>query len=119
LFVRVVGPSTPDDLPLVMDWEVHEGQTATEIQNGLTFLQTVQSLSGRKPMVYCGYYFMSDLAFPSWLSNYYLWLAAYDSNPKIPPPWSKYDFWQYTDQGSVAGVTGKCDLSVAVTLDLA
>lgn len=43
-----------------------------------------------------------------------LWLPRYGSakEPVIPPPWSEWKFWQYTESGQVPGVQGPCDTSV-------
>ena len=41
-----------------------------------------------------------------------LFLAAYvsDPTPYVPPAWSTWSFWQYSDTGSVPGVSGSVDL---------
>lgn len=42
-----------------------------------------------------------------------LWVASYNgkTKPTMPPGWTKYELWQYTDQGQVKGVKTRCDLN--------
>ena len=40
-----------------------------------------------------------------------LWIAAYGvSVPSIPPGWSTYTFWQYSESGTIGGIGGAADL---------
>jgi GH25 family lysozyme M1 (1,4-beta-N-acetylmuramidase) len=40
-----------------------------------------------------------------------LWLASYGvSNPALPAGWNNYTFWQYSNSGTVSGITGPADL---------
>ena len=44
-------------------------------------------------------------------SSHPLWLASYGvSNPALPAGWNNYTFWQYTDNGTVSGISGPSDL---------
>jgi GH25 family lysozyme M1 (1,4-beta-N-acetylmuramidase) len=47
----------------------------------------------------------------SWLEPYPLWLAHYTSGtPKWPTQiWPNYALWQFSEKGSVSGVSGNCD----------
>ena len=70
--------------------------------------------------------FYSYVAFiEAYMTDYYLlrirplWVADYTGGTALPtkaPPnvgdWTRYYGWQYTDQGSVAGIYGPVDLSV-------
>jgi GH25 family lysozyme M1 (1,4-beta-N-acetylmuramidase) len=43
--------------------------------------------------------------------GYPLWLASYGvSDPSLPAGWNNYTFWQYSNNGTVNGVTGPVDL---------
>jgi lysozyme len=47
------------------------------------------------------------------LGRYVLWLAHYTEQcPALPPPWTRWAFWQYTDNGQIAGIDGAVDLDV-------
>lgn len=41
-----------------------------------------------------------------------LWYAEPDPNPQLPNGWSRYTFWQYSQSGSVPGISGEVDLNV-------
>jgi lysozyme len=64
------------------------------------FLNIVENRLKKTPMVYSGYYYMNDYVLPdsSWL-KYMYWLPWYnvESIIRTPSPWTKWDFWQYTD----------------------
>lgn len=41
-----------------------------------------------------------------------LWLAHYSNSPSWPKAtWPQYSLWQYSDKGSVPGVSGNCDVN--------
>lgn len=76
----------------------------TSIAN--TFCNVVKD-AGFFPVVYSN---------PNWLTNYLnqkdlkheIWLAHYASKPKFQSP-----IWQYTDSGTVKGISGNVDLDIA------
>jgi GH25 family lysozyme M1 (1,4-beta-N-acetylmuramidase) len=41
-----------------------------------------------------------------------LWYAEPDPDPQLPNGWSRYTFWQYSQSGSVPGISGEVDLNV-------
>jgi GH25 family lysozyme M1 (1,4-beta-N-acetylmuramidase) len=45
--------------------------------------------------------------------NYPLWLAEYRQNetPQLPLNWKRWTFWQYSQNGRVAGINGSVDLN--------
>jgi len=49
------------------------------------------------------------------LAKCWFWLAQYGEHPTVPPNWTKFTLWQYTNgilgppPHSVAGVSGNCD----------
>jgi nucleoid-associated protein YgaU len=45
-------------------------------------------------------------------SEYPLWIAHYTEKPRprLPKGWKRWTLWQYTDQGRVSGIGGRCDL---------
>lgn len=72
--------------------------------------------AGSRPLIYTSERIWETLAGSAtwWLaSEVDLWLPRYSENePKIPPPWSRWAFWQYSERGSMPGVDGQCDLNV-------
>ncbi len=102
------------ELPPVMDYENNPSNLNKSTINAvaLAFLQEVERLSGRKPIVYTGNAFAQN--FTSALNRYDLWIARY-SNTRVPddaPAWKEWNFWQYTDSGQVGGINGGVDLNV-------
>jgi lysozyme len=84
--------------------------TATLKQRTYDWLTTVEAATGRKPYIY---------SYPSWfagvsftdaaLATYPLFIATYSSCASVPAPWTKAVFWQYSDTGTVSGVSGQVD----------
>lgn len=74
-----------------------------------------------KPLVY-SYVSYSSTWLNSTVTNWPLWMAQYPSGvlnpqtgaPSGTAPWatSNWQFWQYSSTGTVAGVSGNCDLDV-------
>ena len=44
------------------------------------------------------------------LSAYKIWLAQYNSTVTYG---GKYDMWQYTSKGKIAGISGNTDLNIS------
>lgn len=66
---------------------------------------------GRHARVYTSPGFMSGRD-TSWATGRGLWIAHWAAEDKIyvPEPWDKWEFWQYTSDGSVSGISGRVDL---------
>ncbi len=111
-YLSVVGNFQVSDLPPMLDWEVTDSvSTATDVQNAVTWLKTVAAASGKTPILYVSSDFLNALGNPQELIQYPLFVAHYDVTcPTIPPPWSSWVFWQSSDTGSIAGITGESDL---------
>jgi lysozyme len=81
----------------------------------LNWLEIVESIVGFKPLLYTGSWYLSKFKFDATtqkLKNYPLWLANYRATkPPTPAPWTGYEFWQYSDNGRVQGISGPCDLN--------
>lgn len=100
----------PEIAPIVdiEDGSVPQGaaRNNSQIQQNLkTFLNTLEQLSGRHPMIYTGYDFGSaSLTDPSFAS-YELWLAEYSgtAQPQVPATWKAkgYKIWQKRDNYNI------------------
>jgi lysozyme len=100
---RFIDLLKPDkgELPPVLDIEKFNGTVpnATAIK---TAIKLIESQLGKKPIIYTGFYVWRDEVKGSndpFFSGYDLWIATYAPKPMIPPPWTSYKFWQYTDKG--------------------
>lgn len=112
-FVSKAGMPGDGDLPLTLDLEVTDGLGGAAVAAAaLKFLQRVEQLTGRIPLIYTSpSFFTNTLGSPNGFAKYHLWIAHWGVNcPNIPnPPWPSWKFWQYTDAGSVAGIAGNVD----------
>ncbi len=113
----VLGQNGPLDLPPVIDLEDARGQSAQHIIGWLhSWLDTVQSLTGRQPMIYTGgYFWRTHMADTTEFSQYPLWIADYNGGNApgaLPGGWQNWAFWQYSDSGDVPGITGGVDVNI-------
>ncbi|WP_426938592.1 GH25 family lysozyme [Pseudarthrobacter sp. S3] len=114
-------------LPPVLDFEFnpYEGRTVNGFYFGNTcygmspaqltswvrdFGNTMQSLTGRLPVIYTNTNWWNQcLGNPSGFGDYPLWVAAYPGSPtnnagSVPTgSWSNYSIWQYSSTGPLAG----------------
>lgn len=104
------------DYPIYYDWEPisdENARTATISATEITscaqrFCQTVEA-AGYRAGVYFNlamaqnYYHLIDL------EDYEFWLAEYQDVPTYP---YTFGMWQYTNEGSVPGVTGNVDINL-------
>ena len=102
------------DIPPVIDVEVTGGLAAsTVISRVNTWLQRVQSRTGRLPVLYTSPGFWSSLGNPTPSPLPYLWVAHWGAScPTLPPNWGRLRFWQYSATGSVPGISGDVDLDL-------
>ena len=79
-----------------------------------SFISRVKSLTGVEPIVYCNSNYARNYI-DGTVSDYNLWVAnyTYDTND-LPGTgvWSDWDFWQWSNQGSVPGINARVDLDV-------
>ena len=120
LFCDVVGKAEPDSLRLMIDaedpamWKNYTQQQRAQMVE--QFLQGVQDRLGVTPQacIYCSRDFADNmLGNAPELKKYSLFIADWGPHdPRVPSPWDKWDFWQYTDAGNVPGIKDKVDLDM-------
>ncbi len=81
-----------------------------------SWLSTITALTGRTPIIYTyPYFWRSAMGNNTGFTRYPLWIADYNggSAPQTPliGNWSSWAFWQYTDRGSIPGVSTGVDIS--------
>lgn len=104
------------EYPIAFDYEILPGtrvadvdaQTASQI--GEAFCSAIR-FAGYEPMIYGNTYELAQLE-DSWAKDCAIWCAEYDEAPSYN---RKFEVWQYTEQGRVAGIVTPVDLN----LDLA
>jgi GH25 family lysozyme M1 (1,4-beta-N-acetylmuramidase) len=115
-FISVAGTAGGfGDLPPVLDLEDSGGMGASALRTWVSnFLQTVESLTGRTPLIYCSPSFWSSKVGDSTaFTRYPLWIAHYTtaSQPRVPGGWNTWTFWQNTSSGRVNGISGNVDMN--------
>lgn len=103
--------------PIAFDMEYIENDTArveqlskkekTEIAK--TFMDTVKA-AGYTPILYGKKEWLIKKLDLSDLEEYDVWLSQYEDIPDYP---YKFSMWQYTNQGTVDGISGKVDLNIS------
>lgn len=101
--------------PVFLDVEASGGradsisrETRTAVCNA--FCQTIQN-SGYTAGIYANKTWFSTHINVNSLTQYKIWLAQYAAEPTYTA--SKYDLWQYTERGGVAGIKGNVDLNIS------
>lgn len=112
----VLGQNGPLDLPPVLDLE-HSGglSPAALIDWTRRYLRTVETLTGRVPIIYTyPNFWRTAMADSDQFHRYPLWIADYRDNPapEVPGGWPTWTFWQTTDSGTIPGIHGPVDLNV-------
>ncbi|MDU7149893.1 MAG: LysM peptidoglycan-binding domain-containing protein [Clostridium sp.] len=98
---------------LALDIELSDGYGAADISNMcVTFLEEVKRLTGKDVVVYT-YTNFARTSLTSILSKYPLWIANYDvTTPGDNPIWNSWVGFQYSESGTVPGISGYCPLDV-------
>lgn len=89
------------ELPVVVDYEYRSQPKSKMFPIFVQFIDTIHQ-EGFFPMIYTSPYYWEN-----WGQNddywklFMLWIANYEvSKPKIPKPWSDWDFWQKSCKGN-------------------
>lgn len=110
-FLRVALPAlVPGDL-IALD--IEEASAGADVAAwSRAWLATVAAATGCKPLVYSFPWFIDTHLSDPALADYPLWLASWQAAmPTVPAPWTDYAIWQFTSQGTVAGVAGHADVN--------
>lgn len=114
VLVGALGGSLPvGALPPVLDVELSDGQPKSRIVEAcLNWLGDVETALGVVPAIYTGPYFWQNFVGDCKdFARYPLWIAHYGvASPRVPLPWKKWTFWQYSGSGRVDGIRVPVDL---------
>lgn len=113
-FLKVTGGVRVGELPLTIDCEwdrynpkystgkIMDDAAADEI---LEICERVEAATKLTPILYCSYPFFKGFKNPERFFRFHPWNPAYwrastnqITGPKVPLPWSKCAFWQYSDK---------------------
>lgn len=115
MVVSLLGEETID-YPIFIDTEGAGGSgradsldvnTRTMVCNA--FCKTIQNAGYQAGIYASRNWYYNNLQVDE-LSGYKIWLAEYTQTPLYE---GRYDMWQYTSSGSVAGIEGRVDLNVS------
>ena len=81
--------------------------TRTKVINA--FCQTIQN-GGYRAGIYANKTWLAQKMNISALSGYKIWLAQYNTQVTYG---GKYDMWQYSDKGSIPGISTKVDMNLS------
>jgi len=116
VFVETVGQFT--SLPPVLDLEAAGCKGEKLNIKVRAFLEEVERLTNRKPIVYTSggfwrsYMMYEKRVHADWARAYPLWMAQYTTLWPTPLyPWAGWDFWQYSDKGKLPGFKTHMDLN--------
>ena len=108
------------DYPIFIDMEFsgeypygRSDQLSASQRGGIAtaFCETVRN-AGYRAGVYSGQNFYKYSMDYNAISSYYIWLASYTSNNRLPDFPYRYDMWQFTDRAAVDGIQGGVDMDV-------
>lgn len=112
LVVEQVGRLGLGDLPVALDVEVSGGAPHAVIVSRIaSWMDRVAEGTGKAPLVYTAKYFWDGQIGSIAFADRPLWVAQYGTEcPDLAAPWNEWVFWQYSGQGSVAGIRTPVDL---------
>ena len=102
------------DLPPICDVEDAGTMSVADLSKSVhAWLDTVQSITGRLPMIYTSVSFGNEHLDASF-GGHPLWIARYATvaDPGIPHGFSSWQLWQFEENGLVPGVPVPVDVSV-------
>ena len=107
------------DLPAAIDMEtVEDGAARTDGVSGDQFTQNIKAFSlsiadaGYEPMLYTNLHWESFTLDMTKLYNLPVWFSNYSETPGTP---YKFKVWQYSNTGTVDGISGDVDLDIEMT----
>jgi len=112
MVVAAVGTLGAGDLAPVADVELMDGESgATLVANLATWISVVTAGTGRTPIIYASPGFWNVLPDTDQFANEVLWVADWGTScPTLDTPWTGWSLWQYSDTGSVPGVSDAADV---------
>ena len=100
------------DLPLSFDWEIEKRTEAVNVKTAtacaIAFCETVEA-AGCGTMIYFNSNQATERLDLTRLTEYGWWLAMYSHDREFP---CRFDLWQYTQTGTVAGIEGNVDINI-------
>ncbi|MCS6798188.1 MAG: hypothetical protein NZ898_06625 [Myxococcota bacterium] len=112
LLLDRIGTLEPDDMSPVIDVEVTGDRTASQIVAAMrAWIDRVEAATRRRVIIYTApYFWRTSVGNSDAFASNPLWIANWGVRcPDVPEPWSDWAFWQTSDSGRVAGISGNVD----------
>jgi GH25 family lysozyme M1 (1,4-beta-N-acetylmuramidase) len=84
--------------------------TSQRTANIKAFCGTIQN-AGYTAGVYANSTWFTSKINTAQITGYKIWLAQYSAAPTYSR--TRYDMWQYSSKGSVAGISGRVDMNIS------
>lgn len=114
-FLHLLPQLSIGELPPVLDVELAGGANASTIIDAVqTWVEAVENVLLRRPIIYTlASFWNSALGATRQFDDYFFWIADYGARltPRLPIGRADYEFWQFSETGSVPGIAGKVDLN--------
>ncbi len=98
-----------------LDLEVGSSLGKEALSNWVhTWMNTVKNETGIEPIIYVNSNYANNYLNTS-VAEYDLWIAHWTYDPSTLPNtgiWDSWDFWQYSNKGSIPGISGDVDLDL-------
>jgi lysozyme len=109
---RLFALLVPEDaeLPAVVD--VEDAELKAHMLRA--FIQEYERYSDHPLMIYTSRHLWHSLigTNQTWAARYPLWVAHWHVQaPSLPDIWDRWEFWQYSNEGSLVGYDGRIDLN--------
>jgi lysozyme len=111
--IKVLRTYGMGELPPVIDIETTGGLPLPQVsERAKIWIDRVRTELKVEPLVYTNPG-MWRLRPATEIASQRLWLAHYTTScPELARPWTRWMYWQYTDNGRVPGITGPVDLDL-------
>jgi lysozyme len=113
-FINNVDKTKQDLIPLIDVEEKKNWNNALFHKNLQAFLNLVEAHFGKKPMIYTVNSFY-NLHLSGKYKSYYFLIGRYGKNPPNMRDKSNWTIWQFSETGSVNGITKPVDINVLNT----
>lgn len=105
-YLKVIGKNLPNEFAPCIDWETTWDDKKISLGSmkprALEFIKKIEKASGRNPIMYASPGWLEQFGSLKDFETYPLWIAHYGvQHPRVPKPWTRYTFWQYSEAGGL------------------